>query len=242
MGRFIAGRLLQFPLVLAIIYLVTFFLVWVAPGDPFTRTDKNVDPSVIEAAKERLHAQHWYTFLGYYPVLMLKGDLGPSLTYEEWSVNKIIGDALPISITLGIFALLLAVIFGVGIGAMAAVRRGGVFDWFSLTVALVGISLPSFVTAAVLFAVFSVRYRIFPIGEWGSLRDLWLPGIALAMAPLAYIARLTARGDDRCAQRRLHSNGPRQRVFPDRRSSGSMPSRTHFFRCSAIWARRPPPR
>ncbi|MDB5329898.1 MAG: ABC-type transporter, integral rane subunit [Phycisphaerales bacterium] len=191
MGRFLLTRLLQFPLILAIIYLTTFFLVWVAPGDPFTRTDKKVDKAVIEATKERLHAKTWYQFLGYYPWMMLKGDLGPSLTYEEWSVTKIVGDALPVSVRLGVFAMIIAVIVGVGIGALAAVRRGGAFDWFSLSVALIGISLPSFVSASVLFAIFCSQFKLFPIGTWGSPRDLILPGLALSLAPMAYIARLT---------------------------------------------------
>ena len=191
MLRFIAIRVLQFPLILAIIYLVTFLLVWVAPGDPFTRTDKKIDPAVIAAMKEQMHASHWYTFLGYYPLLMMKGDFGPSFTYGEWPVSKIIGDALPISVTLGLYALVVATAAGVGIGTMAAVWRGGPFDWFSLSVALVGISLPSFVTASILFAAFSVNLHWFPIGHWGSLRDLTLPGLALSLAPMAYIARLT---------------------------------------------------
>jgi len=191
MGRFITIRLLQFPLILAVIYLVTFLLVWVAPGDPFTRTDKKIPPAVIQATKERLHATHWYTFLGYYPLRMLHGDFGPSLTYEEWTVTKIIRDALPVSVSLGLFALLIAVYVGVGIGTIAAVRRGGMFDWFSLSVALIGISLPSFVTGSILFALFCGELHWFPIGTWGSLRDLVLPGLALSLAPMAYIARLT---------------------------------------------------
>src|SRR4051794_2923237 len=154
MARFILIRLLQFPLILAVIYLVTFFLVWVAPGDPFTRTDKQVDPAVILATKRRLHAEHWYNFLAYYPTRVLRGDFGQSLTYEEWSVTKIIADALPVSVSLGLFALLIAVYLGVGIGTVAAVHRGGAFDWFSLSVALIGISLPSFVTGSVLFVAF----------------------------------------------------------------------------------------
>ena len=191
MARFIAIRVFQFPLVLAVIYLVTFFLVWVAPGDPFTRTDKHVDPAVIEGRKRSLHAEHWWKFLGYYPVQMLHGDFGPSLSYDEWSVGKIIGDALPVSVTLGLFALIVATYAGVTIGTLAAVGRGGTFDWFSLSVALIGISLPSFVTGSILFAAFSIETHWFPIGKWGSLRDLVLPGLALSLAPMAYIARLT---------------------------------------------------
>ena len=88
MGRFIAIRLLQFPLILAVIYLVTFLLVWVAPGDPFTRTDKKIDPAVIEATKKRLHAEHWYTFLAHYPVMMLKGDFGQSFLMKNGRCRK----------------------------------------------------------------------------------------------------------------------------------------------------------
>jgi oligopeptide transport system permease protein len=191
MGKFITIRLLQFPLVLAVIYLVTFFLVWVAPGDPFTRTDKKLPPAVVAEMKRRLHAEHWYSFLAHYPAQAVVGDFGQSFVYEEWPVSKIIRDALPVSMSLGLFALLIAVYVGVAIGTVAAVRRGGAFDWFSLSVALIGISLPSFVTGSILFALFCGDLHWFPIGTWGSLRDLVLPGLALSLAPMAYIARLT---------------------------------------------------
>ena len=192
MARFIAFRVLQFPLILAVIYLITFLLAWVAPGDPFDRTDRKLDPAVTAALKKRFDAEHWYTFLSRYPQnLVLHGDFGPSLVYEEWSVNDILRSALPVSVTLGLFALTVATLAGVGIGALAAVRRGGAFDWLSLSVAMVGISLPSFVSAAVLLIVFSVKLHWFPMGGWGSIRDLLLPGVALALAPMAYIARLT---------------------------------------------------
>ncbi len=192
MLRFIFIRLVQFPLILATIYLITFFLAWVAPGSPFERTDRKLDPQTEIAIKQRLHAEHWYTFLGHYPANLLRnGDFGPSLNYEEWSVNDVLKSALPVSITLGLFALTIAVLAGVGLGTVAAVRRGGFVDWSSLMLALVGISFPSFVTASLLLVMFSVKLHWFPVGGWGTLRDLILPGIALALAPMAYIARLT---------------------------------------------------
>ncbi|MDB5358492.1 MAG: binding--dependent transport system inner rane component family protein [Phycisphaerales bacterium] len=190
MGRFLAIRLLQFPLILAIIYLATFMLVWVAPGDPFARTDRKFDPAAMDALRERMHAKHWYTFLGYYPTRMLVGDFGPSFSYDL-QVSKLIGDALPVSASLGVFALCIAVIFGTAVGALAAVRRNGPADWLSLTVALIGISVPSFVAASLLFAMFSMRVHLFAIGRWGSLGDMVLPGVALSLLPTAYITRLT---------------------------------------------------
>lgn len=192
MFRFVAIRLIQFPLILAVIYLLTFFLVWVVPGDPFQQTERNLPPAAVAQMRHAMHADHWYTFLAYYPRnLLLHGDLGPSMTYEEWSVNDILKSALPVSVTLGFFALLIAVVAGTGIGALAAARRGGPFDWFSLSIALLGISLPTFVIASVLLMGLAVDVRLFPIGGWGNWRELILPGVALSLAPMAYIVRLT---------------------------------------------------
>jgi oligopeptide transport system permease protein len=106
-------------------------------------------------------------------------------------VNDIIKEALPISIELGLFALVVGLVFGLAVGTTAAVRRGGVFDWLSLMIVLGGISMPSFIAAAVLLAVFAGRLHWFPIGGWGQVRDIVLPGLALSLAPMAYIARLT---------------------------------------------------
>lgn len=192
MAKVILYRLLQFPLVLAVIYLITYLLVWVAPGSPFEHTERKMDPAALQALKERFHADSPWRFLTYYPTrIVFHGDFGPSLQYKEWSVNDILKTSLPISVTLGLFALTLAVLFGVGIGTMAAVRKGGATDWFGLTLTLVGISLPSFVSAAVLLIVFSGRLKWFPVGGWGGVKEMVLPGVALSLAPMAYIVRLT---------------------------------------------------
>lgn len=192
MLRFIVLRLLQFPVVLAIVYLITFLLVWVAPGSPFERTDRKLDPQVLTRIKHDMHADHWYTFLAWYPRnLILHGDFGYSLNYEEWTVNDILKSALPVSVTLGMVGVTIAVFGGVTLGTLAAVGRGGPIDFLSLLVALIGISVPSFVTAAGLLVAFAVKVHWFPVGGWGSLRDLVLPGLALSLLPMAYIARLT---------------------------------------------------
>lgn len=191
MPKVIFYRLLQFPLILAIIYVLTFLLVWVAPGSPF-EGDRTIDPVVKEALERRFHADKWYSFLTFYPTrIVTQGDFGPSLQYREWSVNDILRSALPVSVTLGLFAITIATIVGVAVGTLAAVRRDGPLDYASLSITLIGISLPSFVAAAVLLLVFSGILRWFPVGAWGSLRDLLLPGLALSLAPMAYIVRLT---------------------------------------------------
>jgi oligopeptide transport system permease protein len=191
MTRFILGRILQFPLILAVIYLITFLLAWVAPGSPFGNDERPIDPLVKAQLQAQFHADHWYKFLGYYPLRLLHGDLGPSMFYLGWSVNDVMKAALPVSISLGLLGLTIAMIAGSGIGVLAAVRRGGIFDWLSLAAALVGISVPGFVAAGVLIVVFSDRLHWFPSAGWGSLRQMVLPGVAISLLPLAYIARLT---------------------------------------------------
>src|SRR6266480_4046477 len=144
MLKLIAWRIVQFPLILGIIYLITFFFVWVAPGSPFGREERKLSPIVEQALKEKFHATTWQQFLGWYPYNILRhGDFGPSMQYAEWSVNDILKVSLPVSITLGLFALMIATVVGTMIGTAAAVHRGGMLDWLSLSVALIGISLPS---------------------------------------------------------------------------------------------------
>src|SRR5271170_6397757 len=100
MIRFIAWRLIQFPLILAIIYLVTFLLAWVAPGSPFDRTDRKVDPIVLQQLEAQFHADHWYNFLTYYPTqVILHQDFGPGMAYMGGSVNDVLKRALPVSLT-----------------------------------------------------------------------------------------------------------------------------------------------
>jgi oligopeptide transport system permease protein len=190
MHKIILWRLAQFPVILGIIYVLTFLLAWVAPGDPFAN-ERNMDPIVIQNLQQRFHAGSALQFLGFYPWNILRhGDFGPSMKYKEWSVNDIIGTALPVSVTLGLFAITLAVLMGVGVGTLAAVKRGGFLDWTSLSIALIGISLPSFVTAAILL-MFASATQMMPVGGWGDPSDVVLPGIALSLAPMAYIVRLT---------------------------------------------------
>jgi oligopeptide transport system permease protein len=190
MLKFIGYRLLQFPLVLAIIYLLTFTLAWVVPGSPF-EDERKLDEEVKRRLQEEFHAGNWASFVTHYPWRLVRyGDFGPSMRYRGWSVNDILKTALPVSVSLGMLALVIAIGAGVTLGTLAAVKRGGLFDWLSLSVALVGISLPSFVAAAMLLIVFTLWVPICRVGAWGSLRDMLIPAIALSLVPMAYIARL----------------------------------------------------
>jgi len=190
MTRFILWRIVQFPIVLAAIYLATFFLVWVAPGSPF-EGEKKLSPVIENELKTQYFADTPLHFLEHYPLLMLRGDFGPSMSYQGWSVGQVIRVSLPISITLGLFAMTIATLIGCTLGTLAAINRGGATDILSVIVTLLGVSVPSFVTAGLLLAIFSDKLHWFPGANWGSFRYLVLPATALSIAPLAYIAQLT---------------------------------------------------
>jgi oligopeptide transport system permease protein len=190
MTRLLLFRLLQFPLILAVIYGLTFLLAWVAPGDPF-QNDRAMDAIVSRTLKRQYHAETAMGFFSYQAWNLVRhGDFGPSMRYQEWTVNRIIRNALPISMTLGFFAMCIAIPVGVSMGAFAAVRRDGPADWISLTVALVGISVPSFVVASLLLML-AATTRWFPVIGWGTFSHMVLPAIALSLWPMAYIVRLT---------------------------------------------------
>lgn len=190
MHRVILYRLAQLPLILTIIYLATFALAWVAPGDPFSG-ERTLDPLVAASLKTRFHADSPWQFLRWYPYnVIVHGDFGPSMQYKEWSVNDIIKSALPVSVTLGLCAVTIALVVGTAIGAMAAVKSGGAFDWISMAITLIGVSLPGFVIASLLL-LGANWLRVLPVGGWGGIWNMVLPSLALSLGPMAYIVRLT---------------------------------------------------
>jgi oligopeptide transport system permease protein len=121
-------------------------------------------------------------------------DLGPSLQYRDQRVNEILADSLPVSMSLGASAIVIALVLGVGAGVVGAWRPNSLVDLATLGVALVGISLPSFVIGTVLLTTFTLWLGWFPIGTWQPPRSLVLPALTLSLPYAAYIARLTRMG------------------------------------------------
>lgn len=139
-------------------------------------------------------AQRTATEAGQAPAETYIFDMGPSLQYEDWRVNEIIADALPVSVTLGASAILIAIFIGTFAGVVGAIKPNSFADLTTLTVALVGISLPSFVIGTTMVQVFAVWFHLVPIGGWGRLAQLPLPALTLSLPFAAYIARLTRMG------------------------------------------------
>ncbi|PVZ66339.1 oligopeptide ABC transporter permease OppB [Pelagibaculum spongiae] len=192
MLKFIIKRLAIAIPTLFILVTLSFFLMQAAPGSPFTG-DFNMPPEILAnlQAKYHLNEPLWKQYLIYIWDL-LQGDLGPSFKYKDYSVNELVAQSFPVSLTIGSLAFVLTVICGVSMGTLAALRQNTWVDYFVMTFAMLGVVLPSFVIAPVLVLVFSVSLQWLPAGGWndGSAANLVLPVIAMAIMYMASIARI----------------------------------------------------
>lgn len=192
MRAFVVRRLLQLPLILVVVYALTATLLALKPGDILEGGERAVTPEARQARMQRFHMdQHpLRRFAVTYPAeLILTRDL-PSMEYNDWTVTEIIAMSFPVSLQLGLFALVVALLGGTAIGTLAAVARGSALDHASVAVALLGISLPTFVIAEVVLILFAAVWPILPVGGWGSPAQLILPGLTLSLPFMAYMARL----------------------------------------------------
>jgi oligopeptide transport system permease protein len=193
MLRYIVGRVLGLVPTLFVIVTVAFFIMRLAPGGPFDE-EQAVPPEIAA----NLHAaygldQPMLVQYGRYLVHLAHGDLGPSFKYKDYRVAELIGRGLPVTITVGVLALLLAVGLGVPLGFVAGLHHDGWPDRMLMAAALIGIALPGFVVAPLLALVFGVRLAWLPVAGWepGDASYLVLPVITLALPFIAYVARLT---------------------------------------------------
>ncbi len=179
-------------LTLFAIAFATFLLMKVVPGGPFD-SDKAVPPEVLKAleAKFRLDLPWYEQFFRYLYDLVFHFDFGPSIKYIGRTVTEIIQESLPVSMELGFYALSIALIFGVVIGVMAAAFRGTWMDFTTMIVAISGVSLPSFLVAAIAILVFAQYLGVLPAALWDGPEHRILPSVVLGLRPAAIIARMT---------------------------------------------------
>jgi oligopeptide transport system permease protein len=178
---------------LFIIVTVAFFLIRVAPGGPF-HLERPLDAQVMENLLKVYHLDEplWRQYLLYLGNL-LRGDLGPSFVYRDFSVGDLIASGLPVSMQLGAAALLLAFTVGTALGTLAALKQNGPGDYGVMAAAMIGITIPNFVMAPVLTLVFALTLDWLPAGGWGegAIANKLLPVFTLALPQIAVIARLT---------------------------------------------------
>jgi oligopeptide transport system permease protein len=193
MLRFVAKRLLSAIPTILIVVTISFFLIRFAPGGPFT-LERALAPQIMENMLRAYHLNEplWQQYLGYL-WNVIHGDFGPSYIYRDFSVADLIRQGLPYSMVLGSMALVVAIVGGVSVGVLAALRQNGIVDHAVMATATIGLTIPNFVMGPVLSLIFAVGLSWASSGGWGSgtPRDLALPMITLALPQLAVFARLT---------------------------------------------------
>ena len=195
MLKFLLSRIAQAVPVLLVVVTATFFIVHAAPGGPFS-ADKAVPPEVIEAleAQYKLDQPVWRQFISYLGDI-LSGDFGPSFKYPGRSVNELIMAGIPITAELAFYAMLVALGIGILSGVGAAIRPNTLQDYAPMTLAMIGICMPSFLLGPLLVLVFGIELEMVPVSGWCDIPgDKILPSITLGTGYAAYIARLSRGG------------------------------------------------
>jgi oligopeptide transport system permease protein len=189
---YIFKRILASIPVLFLVILITFVLIRLAPGGPFDE-ERNVPPQVLENLNKRYHLDdpihvQFFDYLGN----LLQGDFGPSFKYPNRSVTEIIYSGAPITMELGFYSLLFAVALGSLAGVFAAIKPNSWRDYTPMSIAMIGICIPSFVMGPILVLIFSIGFEWLPVAGWGNAPwDKLLPVITLGSTYAAYVARLS---------------------------------------------------
>ncbi len=194
MLRFVARRLLQTIPVLFVIVTATFFMVRFVPGGPFT-SEKALPPEILRnlEAHYGLDQPLWKQYTNYVG-RVARGDLGPSFKYANHTVNEIIAAKLPVSLELGAEALAVALLIGLPLGVLAAVRRNSWLDYVASSVGMLGICVPTFVLGPLLVLFFAIHLGWANASGWYDWTDRVLPALTLGFVYAAYLMRLTRGG------------------------------------------------
>lgn len=192
MIKLIIKRILEAIPTLLVLVTISFFMMRLAPGSPFTG-ERNIPPEVLANIEAKYHLNDPILLqYGNYLVQLAHGDFGPSFKYKDYSVNELLSQSLPVSFELGAYAFIIALIVGVLLGVIAALKRNTWIDTVLMSFAMTGVVLPVFVIAPLMVLVFAVQLKWLPAGGWndGSLSNLILPIAALAIIYIASIARI----------------------------------------------------
>ncbi|GGE32039.1 dipeptide transport system permease protein DppB [Pullulanibacillus camelliae] len=191
MVTYILRRFGAMIITLWLIVTLTFFLMHLAPGSPFNQ-ERNTNAAVQKNLMEHYHLNEpiAFQYLSYLKSL-LHFDFGMSITQPGQTVNGLLAQGFPVSFELGMMTLVVAVLSGVILGVLAALKHNGIIDYLAMTLAVIGISVPNFIMATLLIQELAVHWHVLPAATWSSPKHVILPTIALATGPMAIIARLT---------------------------------------------------
>ena len=191
MTKFLLKKILILILSLYVVATLTFVLMQAIPGDPFTQ-EKAVPEEILKAMYRHYGLdQPWYVQYYRYLKGLITWNLGPSFKYQGRTVTEIISEGFPVSMVLGLEALSLSVFSGILLGSFAALKQFKWQDHLMMVIAVLGISVPSFILATFLQYLFAMKLDLLPVARWGSFAHSILPALALSALPTAFIARLT---------------------------------------------------
>jgi oligopeptide transport system permease protein len=192
--QYIVSRFAQSVFAFFCIITITFFFVRLAPGGPFDDERKIPDHLVAKMNEyygfDKPLISQYFTYLGNF----VRGDLGPSFGNTGYTVNEVIAQGFPVSLTIGLSGLLIALAIGIPLGVIAAARRNTIVDYSTMSLAMLGICLPTFVIGPMLATFFGLRLKWFNVAGWYEPSDFFLPSLTLGLYYAAYIARLTRGG------------------------------------------------
>ncbi|MEN0642174.1 ABC transporter permease [Alkalicoccobacillus gibsonii] len=191
MLKYIGKRVLGMVVTMWVIITLTFILMHAVPGSPLN-TEQTTN-AAVQANMEEHFGLNDPLYVRYfdYLVSLAQFDFGPSIKQSPTTVNELISRGFPVSLELGIVALVVAIVSGITLGILAALRRNGVIDYGMMSFAVIGISVPNFILATLLIYQVAGQWRLLPVGTWASWKHMILPALALGTTPMAIIARLT---------------------------------------------------
>ncbi|MDO5754889.1 MAG: ABC transporter permease [Tissierellia bacterium] len=191
MFKYIGKRMIYMFLSLFIITTVTFFMMHSIPGNPLS-TQMRLMPEKVQKNYNKQYGLDQPThvqYAKYIKNLVTKGDFGISFKYPGRSITDTIRDTSPVSLWLGLQALAIGLPIGVLLGILAAMKKGTVIDYFVSVVAILGITIPVFILAALFQYVFAVKLRLFPTSGWGTFKHTIIPTMAMCFGPIATYSR-----------------------------------------------------
>lgn len=190
MGRYILKRIFSSVITLWVVVTITFTLSRIIPGGPFD-AEKDTPPEVRKNLEERYKLNEpIYVQYGDYLLNLVQLDLGPSFKQRGVSVNEIINRGFPVSAKLGAVAVSIALVFGLILGIIAALKQGRWPDRVTMFISTLGVTIPGFVLATLFIYFFAQKFRLFPVYGLESPRHYVLPAVALAGYSMAFISRL----------------------------------------------------
>lgn len=192
MTKYVFKRIISSVLTLFAVSILTFVIMHSVPGGPFT-SEHELSPEVERQLNEKynLNAPLHVQYIDYMSALLLKGDFGPSFKYQGKSVNDFIVDGFPNSGKLGLISVIVIVLISVPLGIIAALKSGKWQDILTMTIATIGVTIPSFVTATLLMYIFSYRLGWLPTFGLDKWTGYILPVVALSGYSLSFMTRLT---------------------------------------------------